>query len=123
MPTVATKLRTVLRIVMVSSRRSSELAGRPFKAAMRASSCCKMFMVPLKVFSLLEMGMVMVELRTSTGDAAIDKARKRVVDKDVARIMIDHWQYSNVRTIPDFVAHYIYGDERKRSISPSFSHV
>jgi len=70
-------------------------------------------MVPLKVFSLLEMGMVMVELRTSTGDAATDKVRRRVVDRDAARIMIDHWQYSNARTIPDFVAHYICGDERK----------
>ena len=72
-------------------------------------------MVPLKVFSLLEMGMVMGELRTSTGDAAMDKpeARRRIVDRDAARIMIDHWQYSNVRTIPDFVAHYICGDERK----------
>ena len=81
-----------------------------------------MFMVPLKVFSLLEMGMVMGELRTSTGDAAMDKARKRVVDRDAARIMMDHWQYSNASTIPDFVAHYICGDER-RSIPSSFSHV
>src|SRR6267154_2790891 len=69
-----------------------------------------MFMVPLKVFSLLEMVMVMGELGTSTGDAAME-ARKRVVVRDAARTMIDHWQYSNVRTIPDFVAHYIYGDE------------
>src|SRR5882757_4056913 len=100
MPTVATKLTALLRIAMVPSRRSSELAGRPFKVATRASSCCKMFMVPLKVFSLLEMGMVMGELRTSTGDAAMDNARKRVVDRDAAWSMIDHWQYSNVRTIP-----------------------
>src|SRR6267154_2320601 len=96
----------------ISTRRSSELAERPFRAATRASSCCKVFMVSLKVFSLLEMGMVMGELRTSTGDAAMDKAKKRVVVRDAARsIMIDHWQYSNVRTIPDFVAHYICGDE------------
>jgi len=72
-----------------------------------------MFMVPLKVFSLRDMGMVMGELRISTGDAAMGKARRRIVDRDAARIMIDHWQYSNVRTIPDFVAHYICGDERK----------
>src|SRR6267154_2153655 len=108
MATVATNLTAALRITMVSSRRSSELAGRPFSAATRASSCCKMFMVPLKVFSLLEIGMVMVELRTSTGDAATDKVRRRVVDRDAARIMIDHWQYSNARTIPDFVAHYMW---------------
>src|SRR6267154_1296015 len=98
---------------MVPSRRSSELAGRPFRAATRASLCCKMFMVPLKVFrlSLLEKGMVTVELRTSIGDAAMDKARKRVADRpgDAARSM--HWQYSNARIIPDSVAHgYICGD-------------
>jgi len=57
--------------------------------------------------------MVMGELRTSTGDAATDKVRRRVVDRDAARIMIDHWQYSNAKTIPDFAAHYICGDERK----------
>src|SRR6267154_3037834 len=100
-----------LRISMLRSRRSSELAEKPFRPAMRALSCCKMFMVRLKVFSLLEMGMVMGDLRTSTGDAAMDKARKRVVVRDAARSMIDHWQYSNVRTIPDFMAHYICGDE------------
>jgi len=85
-----------------------------------------MFMIPLKVFSLLEMGMVMGDLRTSTSDAAMDKARKRVIIRDAARGMIDHWQYSNVRTIPDVVAHYICGDELESEhmfIPSSFDHV
>jgi len=61
-------------------------------------------MVPLDEFSLLAMGRVMGELRTSTGDAAMDNARRRVVIKDTEN-MID--RCSNMRTIPDFVAHYI----------------
>jgi len=67
-------------------------------------------MVPLDVFSLLEMGKVTVELGT-TGDATMDKARRRVVNRDAAGSMID--QCSNLGIIPDFVAHYIYGDERE----------
>jgi len=61
-------------------------------------------MVPLDVFSLLAMRRVTGELRTSTGDAAMDKARRRVVNRD-AEDMID--RCSNMRTIPDFVAHYM----------------
>jgi len=40
------------------------------------------------VFSLLEMGRVTVELGT-TGDATMDKARRRVIDRDAAGSMID----------------------------------
>ena len=63
-------------------------------------------MVPLEVFSLLVMGRVMTELRTSTGDAVMDKAMKRVITRN-AENMID--RCSNMGTIPDFVVHYICG--------------
>src|SRR6267154_1109169 len=89
-------------------RRSSGLAGRRFRAATRARSCCKMLMVPLDVFSLLEMGRVTVELGT-TGNATMEEARRKVINRDAAGSMID--RCSNMGTIPDFVAHYIYGDE------------
>jgi len=65
-----------------------------------------MLMVPLEVFSLLVMGRVMTELRTSTGDAAMDKAMKRIVNRN-AENMID--RCSNMGTMPDFVVHYICG--------------
>ena len=61
-------------------------------------------MVPLDVFSLLAMERVTVELET-TGDATMDKARKRVVNRDADGSIID--QCSNMGTTPDFVAHYI----------------
>jgi len=48
-----------------------------------------MFMVPLDVFSLLAMRRVTGELRTSTGDAAMDKARRRIVDRD-DRPVLEH---------------------------------
>ena len=75
---------------MLLARRSSVLSERPFKAATRALSCCKMLMVPLDVFSLLTMGRVMRELRIS-GDAVMGKAtgRRRVRNKDTAGNMID----------------------------------
>src|SRR6267154_1232279 len=95
---------------LTEARGSSGLAER-FRAATRARSCCKMSMVPLDVFSLLAMGRVTVELGT-TGDATMDKARRKVVNRDAAGNMVD-W-CSNMGTIPDFVAHYIvYGDERE----------
>ena len=47
-----------------------------------------MFMVPLDVFSLLEMGRVTVELGT-TGDATMDEARKTVINRNAAGSMID----------------------------------
>jgi len=67
-------------------------------------------MVPLEVFRLLAMGRVMRELRISTGDAKIDKARMRVVNRDADNI-IDWCWIGNMRTIPDVVAHYICDDE------------
>src|SRR6267154_6059405 len=87
-------------------RRSRGLPEIPLRAAARARSCSKMLMVSLEVFSLLVMGRVMTELRTSTGDAATDKAMKRVVTRN-AENMID--RCSNMGTIPDFVVHYICG--------------
>ena len=63
-------------------------------------------MVPLEVFSLLAMGRVMKELLISTGDATIDKARMRAVNRDADNIIDRCW---SMRTIPDFVAHYICG--------------
>jgi len=65
-------------------------------------------MVPFDVFSLLVMGRETVELGT-TGDATMDEARRTVVNRDAAGSMID--RCSNMGTIPDFVIHYIYGDE------------
>ena len=47
-----------------------------------------MLKVPLDVFSLLAMGKVMVELGTP-GNATMDKARKRVINRNAARSMID----------------------------------
>jgi len=70
-----------------------------------------MLMVSLAVFSLLAIGRGMGDLRISTGDAAIDKARRRVVSRIAAGSMID--RCSNMRTIPDFVAHYICAGERE----------
>jgi hypothetical protein len=70
-----------------------------------------MLMVPPEVFSLLAMGRVMGELRISTGDAAMDKARRRVVNRDAAGNMIErHWR---VMIIPHFEAHYICAGKRE----------
>jgi hypothetical protein len=41
-------------------------------------------MGPLETFNLLAMGRVMGESRISKGDAAMDKARRRIVNKDAA---------------------------------------
>src|SRR6267154_2695400 len=114
-------------------RRSRGLAEIPLRAAARARSCSKMLMVPLELFSLLVMGRVMTELRTSsTGNAATDKAMKRVVTRN-AENMID--RCSNMGTIPDFVAHYICGTnvidtsgtlcwlKNEHAVHPLFSHV
>src|SRR6267154_3669 len=84
-------------------RRSKGLAEIPLRAAARARSCSKILMVPLEMFSLLVMGRVMTELRTSTGDAAMGKAMKRVVNRN-AENTID--RCSNMGTIPDVVIHY-----------------
>jgi hypothetical protein len=68
-------------------------------------------MVPPEVFSLLAMGRVMGELRISTGDAAMDKAKRRVVNRDAAGNMIErHWR---VMIIPHFEAHYICAGKRE----------
>jgi len=66
-----------------------------------------MFMVPLEVFRLLAMGRVMRELRISTGDAEIDKARMRIVNRDADSIIDRYWDMIDLimRTIPHFVAH------------------
>src|SRR6267154_4874034 len=93
---------------MFLARRSRGLAEIPLRAAARARSCSKMLMVPLEVLSLLVMGRVMKELRSSTGDAAIDKASMRVVNRDADNIIDRYW---DMRTIPDVVAHYICDDE------------
>src|SRR6267154_4777890 len=119
---------------MLLARRSRGLAEIPLRAAARARSCSKMFMVPLEVFSLLVMGRVMTELRTSTGDAAMDKAMKRVVNSvRNAENMID--RCSNMERIPDFLVHYICGTnvidtsstvcwlKSEHAVHPSFSHV
>jgi hypothetical protein len=49
-------------------------------------------MVPPPRFSFLAMGRVTGELRTSTGDAAVDKARSRVINKDAKWNMIDEFE-------------------------------
>src|SRR6267154_5400171 len=110
MLTVTVYVKPSLTIGLPKSRRSSGLAKRSFGASTRAWSCCEMLIVPLEVFSLLAMGRVTRELRISTGDAAIDKARMRVANRDADNIIDWCW---NMRTIPDFVAHYICGDERE----------
>jgi len=46
-----------------------------------------MLMVPLEVFSLLVMGSVMTQLRTSTGDAVMDKAMNRVVNRNAENMI------------------------------------
>jgi hypothetical protein len=61
--------------------------------------------VPPEVFSLLATGRVMGELRISTGDAAIDKAKRRVVNRDAAGNMIE--QYWKPMIIPHLKAYYI----------------
>lgn len=76
------------------------------REAARAWSCCKRLTVPPWRFSFLATGRVTGELRTSTGDAAMDKARSRVVNKDAKGNMIV--ECSNLTIIPDFVALYIY---------------
>src|SRR6267154_4897397 len=118
---------------MVLARRSRGLAGIPLRAAARARSCSKMLMVALEVFSLLVMGTVMTELPTSTGDAAMDKAMKRVVTRN-AENMMDRCSSMGV-TIADFVVHYICGTnvidtsgtlcwlKNEHTVHPSFSHV
>src|SRR6267154_3717369 len=110
MLTVTVYIKPSLRIGFSKSRRSSGLAKRSFRTSTRAWSCCKMLIVPLEVFSLLAMGRVTRELRTSIGEAAIDKARMRIVNRDADNIIDRCWK---MRTIPDFVAHYICGDERE----------
>jgi hypothetical protein len=47
----------------------------------------------------------MGESRISKGDAAMDKSRRRVVNRDAAGNMID-W-YWKVMIVPYFEAHYI----------------
>jgi hypothetical protein len=59
------------------------------RAVTRALSRCKRLMGPSERFSLLAMGRVMGELSISTGDPAIDKARKMIVNKDAAGNMND----------------------------------
>jgi len=49
-----------------------------------------MLMVPLDVFNLLAMGRVTVELGT-TDDSTMDKAKRRVVNKDATGSMIVDW--------------------------------
>jgi len=61
-------------------------------------------MAPPSRFSLLATGRVMGELRTSTGDAAMDKARSRVVNKDEKENIID--EGSNLGVILALVALY-----------------
>src|SRR6267154_4287041 len=119
-------------IGMFLPRGSRGLAVIPIRAAARARSCSKMLMVSLEVFSLLVMGRVMTELGTSTGDATMDKAMKRVVTRN-AENMID--RCSNMGTIPDFVVHYICGTnvmdtsgtlcwlKSEHAVHPLFSHV
>src|SRR6267154_5743985 len=85
-------------------RRSSGLAERRLRAATRAWSCCKMLMVPLDVFSLLEMGRVTVEFG-ATGDATTDKARKRVVNRAAGSMI---YRCSNMGTILDHFVAIIY---------------
>jgi hypothetical protein len=51
------------------------------------------------------MGRLMGESRISKGDAAIDKSRRRVVNRDAAENMID-W-YWKVMIVPHFEVHYI----------------
>ena len=74
-------------------------------------------MVPLDVFSLLAMGRVTVELG-STGDATMDKARRRVVNRDAAGSITRIDRCSNMGTIPTSVAHYIvyasHGDDERK---------
>src|SRR6267154_4651180 len=95
---------------LLTARRSSVLEDRPFRAATRAWSCWKMFMVPSIVFILLAMGRVMRELRIS-GNAAMDNARRRVRNKDAAGDMND-W-CSNMSTLQNFMAHYICSGDRE----------
>jgi hypothetical protein len=71
-------------------------------------------MVPPEVFSLLAIGRVMGELRISTGDAAMDKARRRVVNRDAAGNMID--RYWKVMIIPQSEAHYIWAGRRESTV-------
>jgi hypothetical protein len=64
-------------------------------------------MGPLETFNLLAMGRVMGESRISKGDAAMDKARRRIVNKDAAGNMA-YW-----KIISYSVAHYICAGERE----------
>src|SRR6267154_5764380 len=90
---------------MLVARRSRGLAEIPLRAAARARSWSKM--VPLEVFSLLVMGRVMMESRTSTGDAAMDKATKTAVNRNAENMI--HRCSNMMGTIPDFMVHYICG--------------
>src|SRR6267154_2275213 len=93
------------------ARRSSGLAERRFRAATRAWSCCKILMVPLDVFSLLEMVTVTVELGTTTGDVTMNKARRRV-NSDAGGSMIDRSPLQHGDNI-GFRGPLYYGDERE----------
>jgi hypothetical protein len=64
-------------------------------------------MGPSETVSLLAMGRVMGELPTSMGDPAIDKARRRVVDKDATGNMV------GLKVISYSVTHYICVGERE----------
>jgi hypothetical protein len=59
-------------------------------------------MEPSETFNLLAMGRVMGESRISKGDAAMDRARRRIVNKDAAGNMA-YW-----KVMPYSVAPTIY---------------
>jgi hypothetical protein len=90
---------------MLPARRSRLLAGLSLRAAARAWSCSKRFTVPPSRFSLLATERVTGELRASTGDAAMEKAKSRVVNKDAKGNMIE--KRSNLRMIRDLPALYM----------------
>jgi hypothetical protein len=74
---------------MISVRLLKVFPPKALRGAALDWLCCKRLMVPPEVLSLLAMGRLMGESRDSTDDAAMDKARMRVVNRDTAGNMID----------------------------------
>ena len=69
------------------------------RLAARARSCCKTLTIPPSMFSFLAIGRVTGELRTSTGDAAVNKAKRRVTESDAKGNMDSDTQTKDTRIL------------------------